>query len=115
MFELGAIDLTGAGVIAAAFLGAGGVAALFNLLKINKEREQIGAKADQIAADTLIKVNEELRRELGRRDKEWREEIERRDEEIKRLRDKLATLRRDFDALEDEFKRVTFTGPSAAS
>jgi hypothetical protein len=112
MVELvAAMDLTGAGVIAAAFLGAGGVTGAFNVLKINKERGQLDAKTDQIAADTLIKVNEELRRELARRDKEWGEEIERRDEEIKRLRDRLAALRADFDALEAEFQKVT--GPSA--
>jgi predicted nuclease with TOPRIM domain len=108
---LGAIDLGGAGVLAAAFLGAGGVSGLFNFLKINKERGQLDAKTDQIAADTLIKVNEELRRELARRDKEWGEEIQRRDEEIKRLRDRLAALREDFDALEAEFQKVT--GPSS--
>ena len=73
MVELGAIDLTGAGLIAAAFLGAGGVSGIFNVAKINKERGQLDAKTDQIAADTLIKVNEELRRELARRDKEWGE------------------------------------------
>jgi predicted nuclease with TOPRIM domain len=111
MVELAAIDLTGAGLIAAAFLGAGGVSGIFNVAKINKERGELDAKTDQIAADTLIKVNEELRRELARRDKEWGEEIQRRDEEIKRLRDRLAALRKDFDALEDEFQKLT--GPTA--
>jgi uncharacterized protein HemX len=112
MYEsLAAVDLSGAGVLAAAFLGAGGAAGLFNVLKINKERGQLDAKTDQIAADTLIKVNGELRRELERRDKEWAAEIKRRDDEIKRLRDRLAALRKDFDALEAEFQRVT--GPSS--
>jgi uncharacterized protein HemX len=111
---LAAIDLTGAGLIAAAFLGAGGVSGIFNVLKINKERGQLDAKTDQIAADTLIKVNEELRRELARRDKEWAEEIQRRDDEIRRLRQRLAELREDFDALEAEFQKVTgLTGPSS--
>jgi uncharacterized protein HemX len=111
MLEMGAIDLTGAGLIAAAFLGAGGVSGVFNVAKINKERGQLDAKTDQIAADTLIKVNDELRRELKRRDEEWAEEIKRRDDEIQRLRDRLSTLRVDFDALEAEFQKVT-SGPN---
>lgn len=112
MFDPGAIDLAGAGLIAAAFLGAGGVTGVFNVLKINKERDQLDARTDQIAADTLIKVNEELRRELARRDKEWGEEIKRRDDEIKRLRDRLAALRVDFDALEAEFHKLGSTPTS---
>lgn len=108
MVELvGAIDLTGAGLIAAAFLGAGGVSGVFNVLKINKERGQLDARTDQIAADTLIKVNQELRLELERRDKEWAAEIKRRDDEIARLRERLSALRKDFDALEAEFQKVT--------
>jgi uncharacterized protein HemX len=107
MVELvGTIDLSGAGLIAAAFLGAGGVSGIFNVLKINKERGQLDAKTDQIAADTLIKVNEELRRELERRDKELRAEIKRRDEEIGRLKARLTALRKDFDALEAEFHKL---------
>jgi hypothetical protein len=112
MFEPGVIDLSAAGVIAAAFLGAGGVSGFFSVAKINKERGQLDAKTDQIAADTLIKVNEELRRELERRDKEWGEEIKRRDDEIKRLRDRLAALRVDFDALEAEFHKLGSTTTS---
>jgi uncharacterized protein HemX len=108
-----AIDWTGAGIIAAAFLGAGGVSSLFNLRKINQERKEIGAKADQIAADTLIKVNAELRLELERRDEmlgqrvgELRAEIAQRDKEIADLRVRYDALRSDFDALDVEFQKV---------
>lgn len=114
-----AIDLTGISVLAAAFLGAGGVVGIFNLRKINKERDQIGAKADQIAADTLIKVNEELRRELKRRDEtlgervgELRAEIAERDRKIEQLRVRYDALKRDFDALEVEFHKVIPGRPS---
>lgn len=54
-----------------------------------------GPEADQIVAKTLIEVNEHLRKELALRD-----------EEIDRLRKRLRELRRDFDALEDEFHKL---------
>lgn len=47
----------------AAVLGAGGLGSILAFRKADKE-------ADEIAARTLIAVNEELRRELERRDEE---------------------------------------------
>lgn len=58
----------------AAILGAGGIGALAAFRKA-------GAEADGLAAQTLIAVNTELRRELTRRD-----------EEITRLRERVAVL-----------------------
>jgi hypothetical protein len=54
-----------------------------------------GPEADQIVAKTLIEVNEFLRKELALRD-----------EEIEKLRKRLKDLRKDFNALEDEFHKV---------
>jgi predicted nuclease with TOPRIM domain len=87
------IDATGAAAIAAALLGAGGIGGVLSFRKAGKEAENIAAK-------TLIEVNEELRRELARRD-----------EEIERLRSKLTKLRRDFDALEAEFRQLAGQRP----
>lgn len=55
-----------------------------------------GPEAEQIVAATLIEVNEHLRKELALRD-----------EEIERLRKRLNELRRDFDALEAEFHKLS--------
>jgi predicted nuclease with TOPRIM domain len=86
------IDGTGAAALAAALLGAGGIGGVVAYRKVGKE-------AEQIAAQTLIEVNQELRRELARRD-----------EEIEKLRAKLLKLRKDFDALEEEFRKLVSNG-----
>lgn len=99
---LAAADLTGIGVIVAAILGGGGAAAGINLLKIGSERKREDARTDQISADTLIKVNAELRIELERRG----EEIAERDRQLVALRQRYDALRAQFDALEVEFRRV---------
>jgi phage shock protein A len=75
--------------IAAALLGGGGIGAVAVWRKA-------GTEAESIAAKTLIEVNQFLRQELETRDKE-----------IKKLRERLAALRRDFDALEAEFQELT--------
>jgi hypothetical protein len=68
------IDPGAIALLVTAILGSGGIASFF-------ARRKAGAEAESIAAATLIAVNEELRRELSRRD-----------EEIARLRERVAVL-----------------------
>jgi hypothetical protein len=51
-----------------------------------------GSEATTQATSSLIAVNEELRTELARRDREHREEIELRNGEIAKLRERVAVL-----------------------
>jgi len=97
---LGAIDPTFITAVAGAILSGGLIGALAIYRKA-------GPEAEQIVAQTLIEVNEHLRKELALRD-----------EEIERLRKRLNELRRDFDALEAEFHKLSRgkpepTGPPA--
>lgn len=62
-------------------LGGGGVSAFVAFRKA-------GPESAAIATETLIAVNNELRSELARRDKE----VERRDQEINELRERIAVL-----------------------
>lgn len=92
---LGAIDPATFAALAATILGAGGIGAFATYRKAGKE-------AENIAAQTLISVNEELRRELARRDEELdelrddqaelRKAINSRDQEIFKLRMRLTSL-----------------------
>lgn len=75
--------------IAAGMLSGGLVSAVANWRKS-------GPEADQIVSRTLIEVNEHLRQEL-----------ELRDREIDRLRRRLSTLRKDFDALAEELQKLS--------
>lgn len=75
--------------LAGALLAGGGGGALYAYRKAKPE-------AEAITSATLIEVNEFLRKELRSRD-----------EEIEALRKRLADLRRDFDALEAEFQKIT--------
>lgn len=68
------MDPTAAAALIAALLGAGGLGAFASFRKAGKESESI-------ATQTLIAVNDELRKELVRRD-----------EEIGRLRERIARL-----------------------
>lgn len=88
MFDPGLI--TGA---AGALLGAGGLSAIASYRKAGTEKQHTWA-------GTLIEVNDELRKELKRRD----QEIDRLQAELSRLRNKFVELQSDFDALERELK-----------
>lgn len=65
-----------------------------------------GPEAEQIVAETLIKVNEHLRTELERRDKEWQDQVDRRDREITRLRDEVNRLRERLSEVQEDLQKV---------
>jgi predicted nuclease with TOPRIM domain len=75
--------------IVGVLLGGGAIQAIVHYRKA-------GPEIDQVVSQTLITVNEHLRKEL-----------ELRDVEIERLRKRLADLRKDFNALEDEFRELS--------
>jgi peptidoglycan hydrolase CwlO-like protein len=85
--------------VAAALLGGGLLAGIGILRKS-------GPEAEKIVADTLIQVNQHLREELERRDKEWEEQVERRDREIERLRQEVNRLRGRLDGVQKDLERV---------
>lgn len=88
-FIFGAIDPT-IGVIVSVILSGSIVGAIAAFKKA-------GPEAGAIAAETLIKVNEELRKELSRRALEHTAELGQRDEQIAQLRERVAVLERRLD------------------
>ncbi|HEY3435083.1 MAG TPA: hypothetical protein VGK41_05475 [Solirubrobacterales bacterium] len=88
MIVLAAVDPAFTAIVGAV-LGGGIIQAIVRYRKA-------GPEIDQVVSKTLIEVNEHLRKEL-----------ELRDNEIDRLRKRLADLRRDFNALEDEFRELS--------
>lgn len=97
------MDVDGITALAAALLGASGVGAVAALRKAGKEAENIATK-------TLIEVNDELRRELARRDQEIKrqyEEIVRLRGEITSLQAKLSSVQHDLGTLERQFLRLS--------
>jgi chromosome segregation ATPase len=93
------IDTPGVAALAAAILGTGGISALLTLRKAGREAENIAAK-------TLIEVNEELRRELARRD----EEIESLRKKLAEVRAELVAVRRNVDDLDAQLRRALANG-----
>lgn len=84
---LGAVDNTTLAALVTALLGGGFIAAIAAYRKA-------GPEAEAIAAQTLIRVNEELRKELSRRATEHAAELAHRDEQIATLRERVAVLER---------------------
>lgn len=88
MIPLAAVDPAFTAIIGA-LLGGGIIQAIVRYRKA-------GPEIDQVVSKTLIEVNEYLRKEL-----------ELRDAEIDKLRRRLADLRRDFNALEKDFREMS--------
>jgi flagellar motility protein MotE (MotC chaperone) len=86
---LGAVALDPAvfATLIAAVLGAGGIGAFAAYRKVGPENEDLAAK-------TMAFVNDELRKELARRDELHRAELHERDERIAGLRERVAVLER---------------------
>jgi hypothetical protein len=102
---IAAIDPTP--LIAAATLSVGAVGSVLTYRKVK-------AEAESIAARTLIEVNEDLRKELTRREIAFKAELARRDAEItrlnaevERLRESLSVLQRDFEAVAERLQNLT--------
>jgi peptidoglycan hydrolase CwlO-like protein len=95
----GAIDPVVVTAIVAALLGGGWLGGLAIFRKA-------GPEAKQVVADTLIQVNQHLREELERRDKDWQTQIDRRDKEINHLRDEVKRLRNRLSEVQDDLQRV---------
>lgn len=89
----------------AAVLGAGGIGSIVAFRKAGKE-------ADEIAARTLIAVNDELRKELRRRDDELsalRGRVSEAESQLEAKEREVAELRRRLGDLEDEVHRARGT------
>jgi len=83
-----AIDPGAIAAIAAALLGAGGIGGFAAYRKAGKE-------AESISVQTMVAVNEELRREIARRD-----------EQLKEAKEELTGAKERIAVLESELHRV---------